>query len=228
MTRLEAWGWGLLGGKEPLEVQVQLAVLAPLGTLEVQAQLAAWEQLWALTLTLALALTFEPSEAGVMQRLPRDTKAPILSRFMTWRIVFVSLLMVAGTFGLFLYEISLGASTEYARTVAVNTLVMLEVAYLLNTRYLHETVLSREGLLGNRYVLMAIGLVIVFQMAFTYIPLMQTFFRVEAIDGASWLRIIGAAVLLFLLVEVEKKVMRPPQTPVEPVPSMPESARVDH
>ena len=178
--------------------------------------------------TLALALTFEPSEAGVMQRLPRDTKAPILSRFMTWRIVFVSLLMVAGTFGLFLYEISLGASTEYARTVAVNTLVMLEVAYLLNTRYLHETVLSREGLLGNRYVLMAIGLVIVFQMAFTYIPLMQTFFRVEAIDGASWLRIIGAAVLLFLLVEVEKKVMRPPQTPVEPVPSMPESARVDH
>ncbi|MDI3324220.1 cation-transporting P-type ATPase [Pontibacterium granulatum] len=159
--------------------------------------------------TLALSLTFEPTETGVMRRMPRDTRAPILSRFMTWRIVFVSLLMVAGTFGLFLWEIDAGSSIEYSRTVAVNTLVMLEVVYLINSRYLYESVLNREGLLGNRYVLMAIGLVVFFQLIFTYTPLMQLFFNVEAIDGGSWLRIIMVALMVFLLVELEKKLMRP-------------------
>ncbi|WP_370278241.1 cation-transporting P-type ATPase [Pontibacterium sp.] len=159
--------------------------------------------------TLALSLTCEPAESGVMRRMPRDTRAPILSRFMIWRIVYVSLLMVAGTFGLFLWEMDAGSSLEYSRTVAVNTLVMLEVVYLINSRYLHETVLSREGLLGNRYVLMAIGLVIFFQLIFTYTPLMQLFFKVEAIDGGSWLRIIMVALIVFLLVELEKKLMRP-------------------
>ncbi len=159
--------------------------------------------------TLALSLTFEPSERGVMLRAPRDTHAPILSRFMTWRILFVSLLMVAGTFGLFLWEIDQGSSTEYARTVAVNTLVMLEVVYLLNTRYLHDSVLNREGLLGNRYVLIAIGLVLFFQLIFTYTPLMQTFFRVEGIGVDAWLRIIAVSLVVFILVELEKKLMKP-------------------
>ncbi|WP_372831287.1 cation-transporting P-type ATPase [Pontibacterium sp.] len=159
--------------------------------------------------TLALSLTFEPTEAGVMHRMPRNTRAPILSRFMTWRIVFVSLLMVAGTFGLFLWEMDAGSSLEYSRTVAVNTLVMLEVVYLINTRYLNESVLSREGLFGNRYVLMAIALVMFFQLIFTYTPLMQTFFRVESIDMASWTRIVLVALVVFILVELEKKVMRP-------------------
>src|SRR5690606_1251481 len=43
--------------------------------------------------TLALALAFEPAEAGLMQRPPRDPRQPLLSGLLLWRIVFVSLLL---------------------------------------------------------------------------------------------------------------------------------------
>lgn len=165
--------------------------------------------------TLALSLTFEPTEPNVMHRRPRNTRSPILSPFMIWRIVFVSLLMVTGTFGLFLWEISQGVDIDTARTVAVNTLVVLEVFYLLNSRFLTDSVLSRNGLLGNRYALYAIALVMLFQMLFTYLPLMQLFFHTTAIDLAAWGRILAVGIALFLAVELEKKLIHPKRRAVD-------------
>ncbi len=157
--------------------------------------------------TLALALTFEPTEPGVMQRPPRNTHKPILSPFMIWRIAFVSLLMVAGTFGLFLWERSNGTDIDTARTIAVNTLVVLEVFYLLNSRFLSRSVLNRDGLLGNRYALYAIALVMLFQLLFTYLPIMQLFFHTTPIDAAAWGKILLVGLLLFMAVELEKKLI---------------------
>jgi magnesium-transporting ATPase (P-type) len=54
-------------------------------------------------ITLSLALAFEPPEAGVMRRPPRDTQEPFLDRFLLWRILFVSALMVVGSLGFFLW-----------------------------------------------------------------------------------------------------------------------------
>jgi len=158
--------------------------------------------------TLALSLVFEPAESDVMRRRPRDVRAPMLSGFMTWRILFVSLLMVLGTFGLFLWERLQGTDINTARTVAVNALVIAEVFYLFNTRYLTAPVLNRNGLLGNRYVLIAVGTVLFFQVLFTYLPLMQVFFSTAPVSAGSWLRILGVGILLFLAVEVEKSVVR--------------------
>ncbi len=158
--------------------------------------------------TLALTLAFEPAERNVMQRSPRDPKEPILSGFLIWRIVFVSLILVAGTFGLFLWERDQGASIELARTVAVNTLVMFEVFYLLSARSLSAPALTREGLAGNRYVLYAIGLLLLLQMAFTYLPPMQALFATTAMDLDDWLRVILVASSVLILVEIEKVVFR--------------------
>ena len=158
--------------------------------------------------TLALSLVFEPAEADVMHRKPRDIHAPMLSGFMTWRILFVSVLMVIGTFGLFLWERLHGTDIDTARTVAVNTLVIAEVFYLFNSRFLTASALSRDGLLGNLYALGAVAVVIVFQLVFTYLPLMQHFFGTAPIDAHAWLRILGAGILLFVAVEAEKALMR--------------------
>lgn len=157
--------------------------------------------------TLALSLTVESTEPDVMIRAPRNTRSPILSPFMIWRIVFVSLLMVTGTFGLFLWERSTGTDIETARTIAVNTLVVLEVFYLLNSRYLTRSVLNRDGLMGNHYALYAIALVMLFQMLFTYLPIMQLFFKTSAIDLADWGKILMVGLTLFLIVELEKKLL---------------------
>ncbi|MDX1377110.1 MAG: HAD-IC family P-type ATPase, partial [Burkholderiales bacterium] len=53
--------------------------------------------------TLSLALAFEPGEAGVMRRVPRDPAAPMLDRLLVWRIVFVSLILLGGILSLYLW-----------------------------------------------------------------------------------------------------------------------------
>lgn len=154
--------------------------------------------------TLALSLAFEPAEANIMGRKPRDSRASILSPFMIWRILFVSVLMVVATFGLFLWEQNLGSSIEVARTVAVNTLVIAEIFYLFNIRYMRDFVLTPDGIFGNKYALLAVLVVMVFQLLFTYLPLMQMFFHSASIDIYAWMRILAAGLLVFVAVEIEK------------------------
>ena len=104
--------------------------------------------------TLGLALAFEPAEDGIMQRRPRPPGQPLLSGFFVWRVVLVSVLMMSGALGLFLWELSQGSSLETARTMAVNAIVVAEMFYLLNSRHVLASVLNREGLTGNRVALL--------------------------------------------------------------------------
>ena len=133
---------------------------------------------------------------------------PLLSAFMIWRILFVSLIMVTGSFGLFLWERSLGTSIEEARTVTVNTLVMFEIFYVFNSRYLHNSELNLHGLFGNRLVWLAILLIIILQTAFTYWQPMQVLFGTVAIDAHTWQMIVAVASSVFILVEIEKSFIR--------------------
>jgi magnesium-transporting ATPase (P-type) len=158
--------------------------------------------------TLGLALAFEPAEVGVMKRPPRLPDAPILSAFLTWRIVFVSILLLVGTYGLFEWERASGASLDAARTVAVNTLVAGEIVYLFNCRQIIERSWTRNGLFGIRPVLIAVALVMGFQLLFTYLPMMQMLFHTTPIDLGAWSRIILFALSLFVLVELEKTATR--------------------
>ena len=158
--------------------------------------------------TLALTLAFEPPEKNVMNRPPRDAAAPILSPFLIWRVLFVSVILMVGTMGLFLWETTQGANINYARTVAVNTLVMFEIFYLFNSRYIIDSVLNWEGLTGNRFVLVAIALLLVFQLGFTYLSPMQTLFGTASISIDAWLRIVLVSISVLFLVEFEKGFVR--------------------
>ncbi|MCW8918884.1 MAG: cation-transporting P-type ATPase [Gammaproteobacteria bacterium] len=154
--------------------------------------------------TLALALAFEPAEPNIMQRRPRGTYEPLLSRFLVWRIVFVSLILAGGTFGMFLWQRLHDVGIDEARTIAVNTLVMFEIFYLFSARYLIAPALTREGLLGNRYALLATGLLLIMQLAFTYAPPMQALFATTPLSATTWLTIIAVASSVLFLVELEK------------------------
>ncbi len=158
--------------------------------------------------TLALSLSFEPAEKGVMYRPPRDTSEPIMTPYLIWRIVYVSLILMGGTFGLFLWEMEQNASIEHARTVAVNTLIMFEIFYLFNSRYITNSVFSYDGLTGNRYVLISIIVLITLQFGFTYLSPMQSLFGTTAIGIFIWLRIILVASSVLFLVELEKYIVR--------------------
>ncbi len=158
--------------------------------------------------TLALALAFEPAEKDIMQRPPRDSHQPILTGMFIWRIIFVSIILVIGTFGLFIWEREQGASIEMARTIAVNTLVMFEIFYLFSSRYITASVFNFSGFFGNRYALMAVAILIIFQLAFTYLSPMQMLFGTIGIDAITWLKIVIVASSVLFLVELEKTIIR--------------------
>lgn len=158
--------------------------------------------------TLALALAFEPTESSIMQRPPRDPKEPLLSAFLVWRIVFVSVLLLSGSLGLFLWETSQGASVEAGRTVAVNALMVGQAFYLFNSRFIMEPSFTRAGLLGSPHVLSAIAAMLVLQVFFTYAPFMQESFGTASIEWDAWLRIIAFGAIVFVAVEFEKSITR--------------------
>ena len=158
-------------------------------------------------LALGMMLIFEPKEAHIMNRPPRSPSAPIVSRTMVHRIMLTSGIILAGVFGLFLWEERNGTSIEEARTVAVNAIVMIELFYLLNCRSLSRSMFS-IGLFSNKWILGGIVLMVALQMMYTYLPTMHIIFESSPISIDSWIRIIALAVISYLIVESDKWIRR--------------------
>ncbi|MEW9612431.1 HAD-IC family P-type ATPase [Shinella sp. S4-D37] len=161
-----------------------------------------------LTVTLGLVLAFEPSEPGVMRRPPRPRAAPILSRFLVWRIAFVSLIFMLGVFGIFEYALHRGYGEDGARTMVVNMLVVMEIFYLFNVRYLHRTSFSLVGAMGTPAVLAAIAVVVIAQFLFTFAPFMHDLFGTAAIALPDGLLILAVGVMTMVVLEGEKMVVQ--------------------
>jgi magnesium-transporting ATPase (P-type) len=157
---------------------------------------------------LGLTLAFEPPEPGTMRRAPRPSGERILSPSLIWRIAFVSALFVAGAFGMFFWAESRGQPIEVARTLVVNTLVVMEIFYLFSVRYVHGTSLTWQGVLGTPAVLLGVGAVVVAQLLFTYAPPMHAIFQSRALAWHEGAMVIGIGVALLLAVEAEKLVAR--------------------
>ena len=96
----------------------------------------------------------------------------------------------------------------YARTMAVNGLVMGQIFYLINTRFFTAPSWTVEGITGNRVVLIAIGVCIALQLLFTYAPFMNILFETTPLDAASWAQCIAVGIVVFVLVEAEKALAR--------------------
>ncbi len=161
----------------------------------------------ATTVTLALALAFEPAEADTMKRRPRSPRESIIGAYLAWRTVYVSVLITVAVFALFI-RVDASNGLDHARSVAVNAIVAFEAFYLLNSRFIRRPVLSAHGLFGSRPVLIAIAAVIVMQLAFTYLPPFQALFGTRPLTLSDWGLVLGAAAGLFLIVETEKVVSR--------------------
>jgi magnesium-transporting ATPase (P-type) len=169
---------------------------------------------------LGLVLAFEPAEPGVMQRPPRRHDAPILNSALLWRVCLVSLLFAVGAFGMFAWAVARGQSLETARTMVVNAIVVMEIAYLFSVRYIHGSSITVQGVLGTPAVLIGVSGVVALQLAFTYMPAMQALFQTRSIAIVDGVVIIGTGIMLLLILEIEKRVRLalypPPSQPREP------------
>ena len=160
------------------------------------------------SVALGLVISFEPHELDVMSRPPRAVDRPILTGFGIWRVIFVGLALLAVTLWAFFWMKSQGASDALARTVAVNMITIGQVFYLLNSRYLLDSSLSFKAHLGNKYLPLGIGAVVILQLLFTYAPPLQALFDNEAIPLHVWPWLFLGGLVFFLVVEAEKLIIR--------------------
>ena len=160
------------------------------------------------SVALGLVISFEPHERDVMRRPPRPVHRPILDGFGVWRIIFVGLGLLGLTLWAFFWMKSKGASDELARAAAVNALVIGQIFYLLNSRYRLDSSLSVRAHLGNKYLPLGIGAVVVLQFLFTYARPLQVLFETEAIPLWVWPRLLLGGLVFFLVVETEKLILR--------------------
>ena len=159
------------------------------------------------SVTLGLALAFEPPEPEVMQRPPRRADASLLSPFLLWRVLLVSGLFSAVILLIFFGAQARGEDIATARTMVV-MLVVAEIFYLFTVRYLHMRSLTLRGLLGTPPVLIAIAAVTTAQLAFTYIPVMNEIFDTRPLSLLDGVAIMLVGLVLFLALEGEKLLMR--------------------
>lgn len=156
--------------------------------------------------TLGIALAFEPTEANTMRRAPRPRHEPLLTGGLAWHIVLVSTLFLCGVFGIYTYAIDRGYSIDLARTMAMNTLVVMEIFHLFFIRNIYGTSLTWELVRGTRMIWATVAIVTIAQFAITYLPSLQPVFKTAPIPFFDGVLIVGVGVVLLLIIETEKQI----------------------
>ncbi len=156
--------------------------------------------------TLGIALAFEPTEENTMRRPPRPTTEPLLNGELVWHIVLVSALFLCGVFGIYHYALDRDYSLELTRTLAVNTLVVMEIFHLFFIRNIYGTSLTWKAVRGTRIVWLTVVIVTAAQFAITYWPPLQAVFATEPVSFFDGLLIVGIGAVLFAFIEMEKQI----------------------
>lgn len=106
---------------------------------------------------------------------------------------------------MFYFALARGYPIEMARTIAVNTLVVMEIFHLFFIRNIHSISLTWKAVVGTPAVWLTVSIITVAQFAVTYIPLLQGIFETRAVAFLDGLAIVGVGVALFISVEIEKQ-----------------------
>jgi Ca2+-transporting ATPase len=186
-----------------LTVITSIALRLPLPFLPAQA-------IWINLVTNGLqdvAMAFEPAEEDVGRRPPRSPTEGLLTRPMVERTILVGLVLLAGTLGVFGWQIAFGASVEYARTVAVTTMVLFQNFHIFNSRSFTRSAFLMNPL-SNRFLFASVAAALGLQILALYWGPLESIFGLEPLDLQTWLVIVGVAVSVFAVVEVDKVVRR--------------------
>ena len=156
-------------------------------------------------ITLGIALAFEPTEENTMRRPPRARDEPLLDGQLVWHMVLVSSLFLAGVYGIFSYAMARGDPLALARTLALNTLVVMEIFHLFFIRNIYGTSLTWKAARGTRVIWTVVAVITLAQCSITYLAPLQRIFGTVAVPLADGMLVIGIGAVLFAVIETEKQ-----------------------
>jgi len=159
------------------------------------------------SVTVSLALAFEKIETGTMARMPRSPKAPLLSGYFIWRILFVSILIGGGTLLMNIYLLNHGVDEQIVKTITLQTIVITQMFHLFNSRSIRNCAFNKD-FFSNKAVFIVSAILILLQLCITYIPFMNDVFSTTKLAFSDWKYPFIFGLAVFIIVEIEKAIMR--------------------
>ena len=140
-----------------------------------------------------------------MKRPPRHPKESIFSHGLGAHAIWVGLLMA----GIVLYVQAWSIKTEHAhwQTMVFTVLCLTQLGHVLAIRSEKESLFS-IGIFSNKYLLGAVVLTFVLQMATVYVPILNPIFKTEPLTVNELLLTLALSSVVFFAVEVEKLIRR--------------------
>ncbi len=133
---------------------------------------------------LDVTIALEPKEGDVMHEPPRSPDARIINREILVNVAYVALFMAVGTLWTFT-RAQQGGSLAYAQTTAFTTLAMFQVFNSLNCRSRDKSIF-RLGVFSNRYLVAAIVVSVLLQIAAQTVPFMQVALGTVPLGWRGW------------------------------------------
>ncbi len=184
----------------------EIAVLLAALLLGYPLPLAAVQILWINIVTegtVTVNLIMEPPEGDEMHLKPVSINQPLLNRRLLRRVILMTPVMAASTFGYFAWSVSQGLPYAQVQTETFTLLAACQWFNVLNCRSETRSALSFD-LFRNPWMLGGLTLSILLQLLVIYWPPMNALFHTVPISGANFLVITAVASLVLWAEEVRK------------------------
>ncbi len=150
----------------------------------------------------AITLSFNPPSKDIMEVEPRKDNT-LINKSTTKIMIFSGLLMAVLTMASYYLSFNImGGSVQTARTVALVTLIMLEVGGAFVFRSFRKGVLTRSPLV-NPYLFYASAASIIATLVIIYTPARKVFETVN-VGLSYWLVAIGLTLIMIIIYDVLK------------------------
>lgn len=151
-----------------------------------------------------LAFAAEPAERNVMQRPPRPPSESLLARGLWQHVLWVGALIAGLSL---LVQAHAGGSPAHQQTLVFTVLTLCQLWHAQAIRSEYDS-LWRRGFTSNRSMLLAVLAALAMQFVVVHSEWGNRLFHTVPLTGSEWLLCIALSALVWLAIEIEKRVRR--------------------
>ena len=152
-----------------------------------------------------LALAAEPEEVDIMRRPPRPPDEGVFARGLGVHVVWVGCLMAALAVGTQIAALHFRLPAW--QTMVISVVTFSQLAHVMAIRSETQSLFT-QGLLSNKPLLGSVVLMVLFQFAVIYMPMLNALFSTQPLGSVEigWTLLCGF--IIFCAVEIEKWMRR--------------------
>jgi len=152
----------------------------------------------------AISLSFEKAEKDIMNRPPRPPQQSVFANGRGLHMIWVGMLMAGIALVAQAWAINNGLHWQ---SIVFNVLCLSQMGHVLAIRSEKQSLFS-AGIFSNKPLIAAVIIALLLQFVVTYVPVLQPIFHTEALTLNEFLIVGAASSLVFIAVEIEKKLSR--------------------